>query len=1587
MMLFCVIYSGFAQIQIGSGTNEDQNMPFEPFYDYSYAQSIYLASEIGATGSITTVSFFFSGTTALPNSQNLVLYMGHTAKTSFANAADFIPVANLTQVYTQTAYPLPVVPGWITLTLTTPFAYNGTSNLVVAVDENAPGYDAITDDFRNTAVTGNRSVYFFRDGTDVLPTDPANAAVSLLSGVASFVPNIIFGGIAQACPTPSMVVASSVTATSATIGWTETSLATLGYDYIVSTSAITPGAASTATASSLTNPFTLTGLTPNTNYFIYVRRKCSATLNSAWSGAGTFRTLCVPITNLPWAEGFDDIVGGTDVFPGCWGFTNITSNWATSTSPTPHAGTNLLRRTWSTEGWAYTPNFSLTAGTAYEFSYWLRANDTTAPGYFIDTAVGASQTAAAMTNILDSKTGYVNADWTKVTILFTPTTTGNYVFGIRAGTSSFAPNGINFDSFKLATVSTCPEPTGLIVTGITNSGGQVDWVEPTTPAALGYQYIITTTSTFPPASATPTGSVSAGNNSAIFSGLMPNTNYFVWVRSRCSASNTGPWSDSRSFLTNCADVTTFSQNFDAGTTFPACWKKLGAGGSAFIAANGQSTPNALNISSSGATVATQGLVVMPPVSNAGAGTHRLRFRARGHFAAGSVIQVGYVADNFDASTFVSVQSFTTTSTTIYDSFIAVLGTAPGTNKFLAFRNSGAPANATILLDDVSWELIPNCIEPTSVASSNVTSNSAVISWIEPLVPAGSGYEYFTSTTNTTPSAASVATGSVGAGISTATITSLAPQTAYFVWVRSVCSSSNKSPWTPSITFTTLCAPFTTLNQDFATFRPACFDFSGAGTLASGPTGTSLGLWEADGFLNAGATGAVKINLYFTNRIGWMISPTMNLTSGSYTFSFNYGVTTWNQTTPSPMGSDDSVKVLITTNGGTTWSQINEFTAASNVSNTANIYSYQVPAASSTANVRFALLASDGTVDDSPDYDFFVDNFRVQLTPTCINPTAVVASAITSGAASIAWTAPSPAPASGYEYFVSTTNATPAATATPTGSTSAGVTNVSLTTLNAATTYFVWVRSVCTSSDKSEWSLPTTFTTLCTAVATFTQNFDAAATFPTCWAKVGTSGTAVIVTSGGASTPNGLGINSSSATMRAVVSMPPVNNINAGTHWLRFKARSRFSVGGVIEVGYLTNTSNDASFVSIQSFTTTSTTVYNNFASFLGTPPATAILAFRHTGIPANDVLIDDVSWELLPACSEPTGLVSSNVAATTATVSWTASASVPANGYQYFVSTTNTAPSASATPTGSTAAGVTSVNLTGLTSSTNYFVWVRSVCSGSSTSVWTLSPLTFTTPCAVFTTLNQNFATFPPQCISFAGAGTVATGPTGTAPGIWEADGFLNSGAAGAVKVNLYSTNRIGWMISPTMNLTGGNYTLSFDYGVTTWNQTTPSTMGSDDSVKVVISTNGGTSWTQISEFTAASNVSNVSNTYTYSIPVASATNNVRFALLATDGAVADSQDYDFFVDNFKVEIALSNTTFDNDNFVSYPNPVKDFLNIGYNQSITNVEVFNLLGQRVITKIVNANQSKIDMSGLNAGTYLVKVTADSQTKTIKVIKE
>ena len=305
----------YSQVQIGEGTNQAQNLPFEPYYEYTYAQTIYLASEINASGSITAIKWYYSGESALANSQGLVIYMGHTDKETFDTDTDFVGIGDLTQVYSGgITIPTPVTPGWVTITLTTPFAYDGTNNLVVAVDENLIEYDSGADDFHNTAVSGQRSIYAYSDVVNFDPADPSNNQgedSGFFRGTVAFIPNIIFEGIQQECANPTGLGVTNLTTISADLKWAlNPSITQYNVEYGEVGFELGSGI---ATGTGVGNPYSISGLNAQSEYEFYVQASCGST-TSSWVGPFKFTTPCDAIGDF--FETFDEATGGN--LPDCW---------------------------------------------------------------------------------------------------------------------------------------------------------------------------------------------------------------------------------------------------------------------------------------------------------------------------------------------------------------------------------------------------------------------------------------------------------------------------------------------------------------------------------------------------------------------------------------------------------------------------------------------------------------------------------------------------------------------------------------------------------------------------------------------------------------------------------------------------------------------------------------------------------------------------------------------------------------------------------------------------------------------------------------------------------------------------------------------------------------------------------------------------------------------------------------------------------------------------------------------------------------------------------------------------------------------
>ena len=69
-----------------------------------------------------------------------------------------------------------------------------------------------------------------------------------------------------------------------------------------------------------------------------------------------------------------------------------------------------------------------------------------------------------------------------------------------------------------------------------------------------------------------------------------------------------------------------------------------------------------------------------------------------------------------------------------------------------------------------------------------------------------------------------------------------------------------------------------------------------------------------------------------------------------------------------------------------------------------------------------------------------------------------------------------------------------------------------------------------------------------------------------------------------------------------------------------------------------------------------------------------------------------------------------------------------------------------------------------------------------------------------------------------------------------------------------------------------------------------------------------------------------------------------------------------------------------------YPNPAGDTFMISAENVITTVKVYNMLGQLVLFKTVNAQEGIVNISQLSSGTYLLNAESGGKIHQQKVIK-
>lgn len=565
--------------------------------------------------------------------------------------------------------------------------------------------------------------------------------------------------------------------------------------------------------------------------------------------------------------------------------------------------------------WAnFRPNSSTSTTAIYSFGFQIRLkeNNDIQTTYNAGTLIAGSSAISGTRQI--GLRGATNSDFNNR--LNTSTTAFDNSAPGTAASSSQAWNTVNnppgMPPAGLTytwTSPSCFTVSDLASTAVTTNSGTITFTVPTPVPANGYEIYYSTSPTDPTSTTVLNGtnSTTTTGNTVTITGLTAGTQYYFWVRAKCSGTATSAWSSSGSFITTCVAITApYSENFDTtptgsstNMTVPACWSYLETAGSAgygyVSTTTPASAPNNFYMYNSTATTGDM-MLVSPQTTNLTDGNRRVRFSARSS-TTNMTVEVGTLSNPADPTTFVIIGSPVTLTST-YTEYIVNIPT--GTNQYLAFRHGLGGTYRNLYLDDIFVENIPTCFEPANLTVSAQTDSSGTLTWTPPTMGgAPQSYTLYYSTLSTPPNASTTLTSSNSVTVAgtTGTISGLTPSTTYFVWIRSNCSPTDSSVWTQAaVTFTTNCLP----PNVTATGQTVCSGYSATLTATSTTPGANFEWFDA-------ATGGTSLGTGASYT-----TPVLNATTNYWVTASSITNGTVGPVSPSSLGTVSATNYPITT---------------------------------------------------------------------------------------------------------------------------------------------------------------------------------------------------------------------------------------------------------------------------------------------------------------------------------------------------------------------------------------------------------------------------------------------------------------------------------------------------------------------------------------------------------------------------------------------------------------------------------------------------------------------------------------------------
>lgn len=652
--------------------------------------------------------------------------------------------------------------------------------------------------------------------------------------------------VVSQCDPPATLSANNTTLTSAELSWVSPAGVTQWEIEVVEELASPTG---TGVSYSGPLPYVKQGLSANGDYKFYVRSVCTDGGKSLWIGPFYFKTPAI-------GERCADPLVIPSGLP--YSTTNNTTNFGDYYEGIPGTGCNATGNYLAGNDvvYSYTPTangtihitLSNTGGAAGMFIYSSCANI----GVNCINGVTASATAAGVIPSLPVVAGttyYIVISTNNTPLVTDYTLTLQQVF--------------------------CASPTGLTASGQTFNSANLSWAAGT---ATSWQIAVQNPGAGVPT--VPGQNVTQNTNLNVTQTLAgaaftPATNYEYYVRANCGDGTYSIWSGPFAFSTTQVAIgLPFAENFDGPAAHGFSIVNTGQTNKWFVGPATFSSPsNSLFVSNDNGinnnyTVTATSVVhayrdiTFPATITSGQALLSFDIKSGGEstfdyvrvwivptsYVPAAGTQTGAGAGRAQLGGNFNLLPNWTTQNIVFNA-----SSYAGTTQRVVFewRNDNIiGAQPAAAIDNVGMKVV-TCPAPTALTLASATQSSATYTWTPPTaVP--TGYDYYYSQTNTPPTDATPAMGTVASP--SATISPLNTMETYYVWVRSNCGPGNTSFWIGPVSVVVPQAPATLeYNQNFDT---------GPSDLAI-MNGTQTNKWYVGSFVSNSPT----TSLYVSNDNG------------------------------------------------------------------------------------------------------------------------------------------------------------------------------------------------------------------------------------------------------------------------------------------------------------------------------------------------------------------------------------------------------------------------------------------------------------------------------------------------------------------------------------------------------------------------------------------------------------------------------------------------------------------------------------------------------------------------------------------------